>query len=84
MHLSATDHTHHAFLTAAYAWLGDKTAATAHVARIRVLNPDFDLETYLSTLHYKDSADLQHHREGLLRAGVEVSSDGPCRASLAE
>ncbi len=84
MHLSATDYTHHAFLTAAYAWLGDKTAASAHVARIHALNPDFDLETYLSTLHYKDSADLQHHREGVLKAGVEVSSDGLRKASLAE
>ncbi len=84
MRLAATDYTHHAFLTAAYAWLGDKTAASAHVARIQALNPDFDLETYLSTLHYKDSADLQHHREGLLKAGVEVSSDGLSKASLAE
>ena len=33
MRLSATDHTHHAFIAAAYGWLGDKTAATAHTAR---------------------------------------------------
>ena len=69
MHLSATDHTHHAVLAAAYAWLGDTTAAAAHVARIHALDPEFDLETYLATLHYKDEADLQHHREGLMKAG---------------
>jgi adenylate cyclase len=70
MRLSATDHIHHAFLAASYGWLGDRTAAAAHVARIRSLDPDFDLETYLSTLHYKDDADLEHHREGLLKAGI--------------
>jgi adenylate cyclase len=51
MRLSATDHTHHAFLAASYGWLGDKTAASAHVARIYALEPEFDLETYLATLH---------------------------------
>jgi len=75
MHLSATDHIHHAFLAAAYAWLGDNTAALAHVARIHALDPEFELETYLATLHYRQDADLQHHREGLLKAGIEVSSD---------
>ncbi len=70
MHLSSTDHVHHAFLAASYGWLGDDTAAAAHVARIHALDPDFDLETYLATLHYKDDADLQHHRDGLLKAGI--------------
>jgi adenylate cyclase len=70
MRLSATDQTHHAFLASSYAWLGDNTAAAAHFARIHVLDPEFDLETYLATLHYKDEADLQHHRDGLLKAGL--------------
>ncbi len=69
MHLSTTDYVHHAFLAASYGWLGDTTAGSAHVARIHALDPDFDLETYLATLHYKDDADLQHHRDGLLKAG---------------
>ena len=50
--------------------MGDQTAAGAHVARIRVLDPNFDLEAYLATLHYKDDADLAHHRDGLLKAGI--------------
>jgi adenylate cyclase len=70
MHLSATDYIHHAFIAASYGWLGDKTAAAAHTTRIRVLEPAFDLETYLSTLQYANEADLQHHREGLSKAGV--------------
>jgi adenylate cyclase len=69
MRLSVTDHTHHAFLAAAYAWLGDSTAASAHFARIHVLDPKFDLDSHLATLHYKDDSNLQHYREGLLKAG---------------
>jgi adenylate cyclase len=69
MRLSTTDQTHHAFLAAAYAWLGDSTAASAHFARIHILDPEFDLDTHLATLHYKDDSDLQHYREGLLKAG---------------
>ncbi len=38
MRLSATDHTHHAFLAAADAWLGDKIAAAAHADRDSCLN----------------------------------------------
>jgi adenylate cyclase len=70
MRLSATNHIHHAFLAASYGWLGDKTAAAAHTARIRALEPEFDLETFLGTMHYANEADLQHYREGLLKAGV--------------
>jgi adenylate cyclase len=69
MHLSTMDYVQHAFVAASYAWLGDKTAAAAHFARIHVLNPEFDVEAYLATLHYKEESDLQHHREGLLKAG---------------
>jgi adenylate cyclase len=70
MHLSAMDYVQHAFVAASYGWLGDKTAAAAHVARIRALEPEFNLEDYLATLHYKEDADLQHHREGLEKAGI--------------
>jgi adenylate cyclase len=69
MHLSAMDCVQHAFLAASYGWLGDNTAAAAHFARIHALDPEFALETYLATLHYRQDADLQHHREGLLKAG---------------
>ena len=73
MRLSATDCTHHAFLAAAYAWLGDKTAAAAHVDRIRVLDPQFALATFLGTMHYANDTDLQHLSEGLARAGINES-----------
>ena len=70
MHLSATDHTHHAFLAASYAWLGDATAAKAHAGQTRALDPEFDIDTFLETLHYSDPADLAHCREGLEKAGL--------------
>lgn len=70
MRLSATDHTHHAFLASAYAWLGDKTAAAAHADRIRALAPGFTLTDFLGTMHFADDADLRHLQEGLERAGV--------------
>ena len=30
----------------------------------------FTVEGYLDTLHYKRESDLDHHREGLLKAGL--------------
>ena len=57
MHLSTMDAQQHAFLAASYGWLGDQTAAAAHVARIRQLDPAFDLEKLLATMHYTDGAD---------------------------
>lgn len=70
MHLSAPDFSHHAFLAAAYAWLGDRTAATAHATQVRALAPGFTIPDFLSTLHYGREIDVAHLREGLERAGL--------------
>jgi adenylate cyclase len=70
MHLPAMDAPQHAFVAAAYGWLGDRTAAQAHAARIRALNPEFDLAGFLGTMHYARESDLAHLREGLEKAGV--------------
>ena len=72
MHLATTDAMQHAFVAASYGWMGDKTAAAAHVARIRAIDPQFDLENFLGTMHYADEADLQHLREGLIKAGIQT------------
>ena len=72
MRLSAMDTQQHAFVAACYGWLGDRTAAAAHVERLVKLDPGFNLEKFLSTMHYADYADLQHLREGLTRAGVDA------------
>lgn len=70
MRMSKIDVLQHAFLAAAYGWLGDRTAAEAHASRIRALDADFGVAAFLRTMHYHDAADLDHLREGLARAGL--------------
>jgi adenylate cyclase len=71
MHLSTMDVQQHAFVAACYGWLGDRTAAAAHVAQIRAADAAFDPEALLGTMHYANVADLEHLREGLSKAGVQ-------------
>jgi adenylate cyclase len=68
--ISAPDHAHHAFMAAAFAQMGDATAASAHAGQVIGRVPDFSAQGYLETLHYQRAADLEHHREGLLKAGL--------------
>jgi len=70
MHVSAMDPTHHALLAACYAELGDPMAARAHAEEVRRKARDFTLDAYLSTLHYQNPADLEHHRNALIKAGL--------------
>jgi adenylate cyclase len=70
MHLSTMDSIQHAFAAACYGWLGDEIAAAAHLGKIRTLDPQFDLDTFIETLHYAQDSDVQHVREGLLKAGI--------------
>ena len=70
MKLATMDAAQHAFVAAAYGQMGDRTAAGAHVGRIRNLDPAFDLEIFLATMHYAEAADLQRLREGLEKAGI--------------
>jgi adenylate cyclase len=73
-HITRPDHTHHAFLAAAYACLGDATAAKAHADEVLKLQPEFSVDTYMATLHYKHAGDHDHHRDALLRAGLPQAS----------
>jgi len=67
--LTRPDHTHHAYLAAALAQLGNKTAATAHAQAAQREVPAFSIERFLSTLHYQQDRDRDHLREGLVKAG---------------
>jgi adenylate cyclase len=69
-HISSPDHTHHAFLACCYAAMDDAAMAETHRAEIFKRVPDFSVGSYLSTLHYKDASDLDHHRAALLKAGL--------------
>jgi adenylate cyclase len=68
--ISRPDHTHHAFMAAACALTGDDAAATAHAEEVMRRQPEFAVDAYLGTLHYKRDSDRTHHRDGLLKAGL--------------
>ena len=68
--ISRPDHTHHAFMAAACAQMGDEVAAQAHAREVTSRQPEFAVDAYLGTLHYKRDSDRAHHREGLLKAGL--------------
>lgn len=71
MHLSTMDSVQHAFVAAAYAWLGDGTAAAAHIASIKGREPGFGLQDVLATLHYAREADTLHLSDGVVKAGMD-------------
>jgi adenylate cyclase len=68
--ITTPDCSAHAFLAAASAQIGNKTSAAAHAREVLSLQPTFSIEGYLSTLHYRQDNDRQHHREGLWKAGL--------------
>jgi adenylate cyclase len=68
--ITSPDHTHYAFLAAASARTGDQTAARAHAREVTKRQPDFSIEAYLATLHYKREDDRAHHQDSLAKAGL--------------
>jgi adenylate cyclase len=68
--ISRPDHTHRAFMAAACAQMGDATGARAHAAEVTSRQPEFAVDAYLGTLHYKHESDRAHHRDSLLKAGL--------------
>jgi adenylate cyclase len=68
--ITRPDHTHHAFLAATFAQMGNAVAATAHAAETLKREPKFSVATYLATQHYKRDVDRQRHEAGLLKAGL--------------
>jgi len=68
--LAAPDHTHHAFLAASSAQLGNRTAAAAHAREVLQREPTFTAQSYLGMLHYQQPSDNEHLREGLVKAGL--------------
>jgi adenylate cyclase len=68
--ISQPDHTHHAFLAAAYAQMDSEPEVQGHVRQVLARQPEFTISDYASTLHYKRPEDLDHHRTSLLKAGL--------------
>ncbi len=68
--ITRPDHTHHAFLAATFAQMGNAVAAAAHAAEVLKREPKFSAAAYLATQHYKRDVDRQRHEAGLLKAGL--------------
>jgi adenylate cyclase len=68
--ITRPDYSHHAFLAATFAQMGNAVAAAAHAAEVLKLEPTFSVAIYLATQHYKHAADRRRHEAGLLKAGL--------------
>ena len=68
--ITRPDYTHHAFLAATFAQMGNAVAAAAHAAEVLKSEPTFSVAVYLATQHYKHAIDRQRHEAGLLKAGL--------------
>jgi adenylate cyclase len=68
--ITRPDYTHHAFLAATFAQMGNAVAAAAHAAEVLKSEPAFSVAVYLATQHYKHAVDRQRHEAGLLKAGL--------------
>lgn len=68
--IDTPDHSHHAFLAAASAQAGRTDAASNHAREVLKLAPDFSVAQYMTTMHYRQDSDRQHHVEALRKAGL--------------
>src|SRR5580698_4997241 len=68
--ITRPDHTHHAFLAATFAQMGNAVAAAAHAAEVLKRQSKFSVAVYLTTQHYKRDVDRKRHEVGLLLAGL--------------
>jgi len=68
--LTAPEVGHHAFMAASLAQLGNRVAAGAHAREVLEREPTFSAGGFLDTLHYRQPADAEHLREGILKAGL--------------
>lgn len=66
--ISRADQTQLAFLAACHAQLGDAAAAQGATRELLQLEPDFSIERFIATQHYKHDSDREHHRAALFKA----------------
>jgi adenylate cyclase len=72
--IARPDCTHHAFLAATFAQMGNAVASAAHAAEVLRRDPGFSVAACIATQHYKREADRQRHEAGLLKAGLPASA----------
>lgn len=68
--ITRPDHTHHAFLAATFAQMGNAVAASAHAGEVLKREPTFSAAVHLTTQHYKRNVDRERYAAGLLQAGL--------------
>ncbi|QOZ36713.1 adenylate/guanylate cyclase domain-containing protein [Bradyrhizobium sp. CCBAU 53421] len=68
--ITRPDHTHHAFLAATLAQMGNSVAASAHATEVLKREPSFSVAAHLATQHYKREPDRARYEAGLLKAGL--------------
>jgi adenylate cyclase len=68
--ITRPDHTHHAFLAATLAQMGNMVAAAAHAAEVLKREPAFSVAAHLTTQHYKRELDRARYEAGLLKSGL--------------
>jgi adenylate cyclase len=69
-HVTAPNRLQQANIAATHALKGDAAAAGALMRQVLAQDPDFRIgKDFLPTVHYKKESDLEHHRDGLLKAG---------------
>jgi adenylate cyclase len=66
--ISRADHGHLAFLAACHAQLDDAAAAKGTAQQVLQRAPDFSIERFIATQHYKHEKDREHHRAALVKA----------------
>lgn len=70
-HVSSPNLLLKSFIAACHAHRGDMAAAGNLAGEILKQGPGFSLSKHVvPTLHYKKASDLEHHREGVLKAGI--------------
>jgi adenylate cyclase len=69
-HLTAADAPTQVLIAACHAHLGDRDKAAGHVREALKFDPAFNWEACAATLHYRNDADLAHHRDGAAKAGL--------------
>ncbi len=66
--ISRADHNHWAFLAACHAQLGDAVAAKGAAQEVQQRAPDFSIERFVATQHYKHESDRDLLRAALVKA----------------
>ena len=61
---------HHAEIAACNARLESNEKAKLHVAEVLRLKPDFTIAGYMQGLPFRENRDIEHHRDGLRKAGL--------------